>query len=290
MTHRWTERRARFRALMSGDTCIVPASVFDPISARIAADLGFKAGMLGGSVASLAILGAPDNMTITLSEFAGLVLRISRASDMPLMVDADHGYGGALNVMRTVEELEFAGVAGLSIEDTLLPEPFGVGPPRMISREEGAGKMYAAVAARRDPSLVIAGRTSALAIAGLDETLQRVAAYTAAGVDAIFLIGAKSAAEIEAVRGVTRLPLILGAAPPSLPAAAELAKLGVRLCLQGHQSFPAAVQAIYATLKALREGADPKSLPGIANADLMNRVTRADQYAGYTRDFLGGKK
>lgn len=290
MTHRWTARRARFRALMSGSACIVPASVFDPISARIAEDLGFEAGMLGGSVASLAILGAPDNMTMTLSEFAGLVLRISRAGELPLMVDADHGYGGALNVIRTVEELELAGVAGLSIEDTLLPEPFGGGLAQMISLDEGIGKMRAAIAVRCDPSLVIAGRTSALAIAGLDDALKRVAAYTAAGVDAIFLIGAKSAAELAAVRGVTRLPLILGAAPASLPSATDLAKLGVRLCLQGHQPFPAAVQAIYATLKALREGTDPKTLPGIASAELMNRVTRADRYAAHTRDFLGGKK
>ena len=290
MIHRWTARRTRFRALLSGPACLMPASVFDPISARIAEDLGFEVGMLGGSVASLAILGAPDNMTITLSEFSALVLRISRAGELPLMVDADHGYGSALNVMRTVEELELAGVAGLSIEDTLLPEPFGAGKPQMVSLDEGIGKMRAAIAARRDGTLVIAGRTSALAIAGLDEALARVAAYTAAGVDAIFLIGAKSAAELVAVRGVTHLPLILGAAPPQLSSASELAKLGVRLCLQGHQPFPAAVQAIYATLKALRDGADPKTLPAIAGADLMHQVTRADRYAAHAKDFLGQKK
>jgi oxaloacetate decarboxylase len=288
MTHRWTARRALFRSLLAEPKCLRPASVFDPVSARIAEDLGFEVGMLGGSVASMAILGAPDNMTITLSEFAGLILRISRASEIPLMVDADHGYGGALNVIRTVEELELAGVAGLSIEDTLLPEPFGGGPARLISIEEGVGKMRAAVSARNDPSLVIAGRTSALAIAGLDEALRRVAAYTNAGVDAIFMIGTKSAAELEAVRTVTSLPLILGAAP-AVMSAPDLAALGVRLCLQGHQPFPAAVQAIYATLKALREGADPKSIDGIASADLMNKVTRANTYAQFTKDFLGGK-
>ena len=281
MTHRWTARRTRFRALLSGSACLMPASVFDPISARIAEDLGFEVGMLGGSVASLAILGAPDNMTMTLSEFSALVLRISRAGELPLMVDADHGYGSALNVMRTVEELELAGVAGLSIEDTLLPEPFGVAKPQMVSLDEGIGKMRAAIAARRD---------STLAIAGLDETLKRVAAYTAAGVDAIFLIGTKSAAELVAVRGVTHLPLILGAAPPQLSSASELAKLGARLCLQGHQPFPATVQATYATLKALRDGADPKTLPGIASADLMHQVTRADRYTAHARDFLGQKK
>jgi oxaloacetate decarboxylase len=287
MTHRWAARRSRFRSLFAGTDCIVPASVFDPISARIAQDIGFEAGMLGGSVASMAILGAPDNMTMTLTEFADLTLRISRAGELPLMVDADHGYGSALNVMRTVEELELAGVSGLSIEDTLLPEPFGLGPARLISLEEGVGKMRAAIAARRDPALVIAGRTSALTIANVDETVRRVAAYTAAGVDAIFLIGTKSTQELEAVRRATTLPLILGAAPASMPSAKDLAKLGVRFCLQGHQPFPAAVQAIYSALKALRDGVDPKSLPGIASTELMNRATRAQTYEKFSSDFLG---
>jgi oxaloacetate decarboxylase len=288
MTHRWTTRRARFRSLMAGSKCLFPASVFDPVSARMAEDLGFEVGMLGGSVASMTILGAPDNMTITLSEFAGQISRITRASELPLMVDADHGYGGALNVMRTIEELELAGVAGLSIEDTLLPEPFGGGPARLISLDEGIGKMRAAVAARRDPSVVIAGRTSALSIAGIDETVRRVAAYTAAGVDAIFLIGVTSAAELEAVRRVTQLPLILGAAPTAMPSPADLATHGVRLCLQGHQTFPAAVQAVYATLKALRDGSAPQALPPLAGAELMGTVTRAAAYGQFSKDFLGG--
>src|SRR3546814_15371486 len=94
------------------------------------------------------------------------------------MVDADHGYGNALNVTRTVEELEAAGVAGLSIEDTLLPQPYGAtDKAQLISIEEGVGKMRAALAGRRDPSLMIAGRTSAVSIAGVDDAVQRIAAY-----------------------------------------------------------------------------------------------------------------
>ena len=121
----WTVRRRRFRAILSGARCVHPASVFDAISARIAEDLGFEAGMLGGSVASLAVIGAPDVMVLSLTEFAAQAYRICRAGNLPLMVDADHGYGNALNVKRTVEELETAGVAALTIEDTLLPAPFG---------------------------------------------------------------------------------------------------------------------------------------------------------------------
>src|SRR5690348_13063995 len=163
----WTDRRRRFRAILNGDRCYHPASVFDPLSARIAQDLGFEVGMFAGSTASLTVLGAPDLILITLSEFAGQAYRINRAFDLPLLVDADHGYGNALNVMRTVQELETAGVAALTIEDTVLPRAFGEAKPSLISIEEGIGKMRAALAAREDPSLVVIGRTSAPSITGL---------------------------------------------------------------------------------------------------------------------------
>src|SRR5260370_39892302 len=113
----WTDRRERFRAILAGGRCIYPGSVFDPISARIAEDLGFEAGMFAGSVASLAVLGAPDLIVVTLTEFAEQAYRICRAGNLPLLVDADHGYGNALNVMRTVQGLDAAGGAALTIED-----------------------------------------------------------------------------------------------------------------------------------------------------------------------------
>src|SRR5579872_3970808 len=123
----WADRRKRFREVLAGERCIHPGSVFDPISARIAEDLGFEVGMFAGSVASMAVLGAPDLIVLTLSEFAAQAYRINRAGNLPLLVDADHGYGNALNVKRTVEELETAGVCCSSIEDTELPQPFGAG-------------------------------------------------------------------------------------------------------------------------------------------------------------------
>src|SRR6185503_13571237 len=122
-----------------------------PISVRIAEDIGFEVAMFAGSVASLAVLGAPDLIVLTLTEFAEQALRINRAGTLPLLVDADHGYGNALNVKRTVEELEIAGVAALTIEDTLLPAAYGAaGKMSLISLEEGVGKMKAALAGRQD--------------------------------------------------------------------------------------------------------------------------------------------
>src|SRR5260370_40870674 len=120
----WTERRERFRAILSGSRCVHPGSVYDAISARIAEDLGFEVGIFSGSIGSMSVLGAPDLIVLTLTEFAAQAYRIGRAGNPPLLVDADHGYGNALNVKRTVEELETSGVAAIMLEDTRLPAAF----------------------------------------------------------------------------------------------------------------------------------------------------------------------
>lgn len=275
----WKDRRRKFRQVIGGERCIRPGSVHDALSARIAEDLGFEAGMLGGSVASLAVLGAPDVMVLTLSELAGLVLRINRAGNLPLMIDADHGFGNALNVRRTVEELETAGAAGLSIEDTELPEPYGSGgKTRILPIEEGVGKMRAALAGRQDPDLVIAGRTSAASVNGLDDAIARAKAYEAAGVDAIFLIGIKTRAELDAASEAVKLPLIIGGVPAELDDWDYLSARRVRIALQGHQPISAAIAAVEKTLRALRDGAHPSEITDLADPDLIRRVTRADDY------------
>src|SRR5438128_5783795 len=195
----WTDRRERFRAVLSGGRCVHPGSVYDAISVRMAEDLGVEVCMFAGSTGSLSVLGAPDIIVLTLTEFAAQAYRINRAGKLPLMVDADHGYGNALNVKRTVEELETAGVAALSIEDTDLPTPFGTAKPRLTTIEEGVGKMKAALAGRQDPLLAIAGRTSAIQIAGLDDAIARGKAYEQAGVDALFFVGVRTRAELDAL-------------------------------------------------------------------------------------------
>jgi carboxyvinyl-carboxyphosphonate phosphorylmutase len=284
----WSERRERFRAILSGNRCVHPASVYDGISARIAEDLGFEVGMFSGSIASMAVLGAPDLVVLTLTEFAAQANRICRAGNLALLVDADHGYGNALNVRRAVEELETAGICALSIEDTVLPRPYGIdGKPRLTSVEEGVGKMRAAVSARQDHNLVIAGRTSALAITDLDEAVKRAKAYEAAGVDAVFLAGGATVAAVEAVSAAIRIPLILGGG--GQPGDLEwLAAHRVRVALQTHAPFSAAVKAVYDTLKALRAGVAPPDLKNIAAPELMRQVTRADDYRNWTREYLGG--
>jgi oxaloacetate decarboxylase len=283
----WTDRRERLRAIIKGNRCIYPASVYDGIAARIAEDLGFEAMMLAGSVGSFAVLAAPDVCVLTLTEFADQAYRINRAGMLPLLVDADHGYGNALSVKRTVEELETAGVAALTIEDTLLPQPYG-GGDNLIPIAEGVGKMKAALAGRQDPRLVIVGRTSAIDVTGVHDTIARLKAYEAAGVDMLFMAGLKSRAQLDAVASAVKLPLFLGGVPQDLMDLDYLTARNVRVCLQGHQSFWAAVQGVHDTLKALREGVKPSELKNIASADLQRRVLRQDDYARMTKDFLAG--
>ena len=281
------KRRDTLRSILSGTSCIRPGSVYDAISIRIAEDLGFEVGMFGGSVASLAVLGDPDIALITLTELAEQMRRMSRASSLPVVVDADHGYGNALNVRRTIEELETAGAAGLTIEDTLLPQTFGQGAVQLISLQEGVGKMRAALDARRDPALVVIGRTGAVSITSLEDAIARAKAYEATGVDALFFTGIKARAELEAIAAATTLPIVLGGAPAEMSDLGYLAGQRVRIALQGHAPFAAATQAVYDTLKALREGLPPKDLKGLASSELTGRLTREAKVKARSAEFLG---
>ena len=200
--------RKDFRQLLTSDSCYHTASVFDPMSARIAADLGFEVGILGGSVASLQVLAAPDFALITLSEFAEQATRIGRVSRLPIIADADHGYGNALNVMRTVTELERAGIAALTIEDTSLPAKFGRKSTDLIGMFEAVGKIRAALEARVDPELCIIARTNA-GVIGIEEVIARAQAYQKAGADGICLVGIEDFEQLEQVAAGIDIPLML---------------------------------------------------------------------------------
>jgi len=283
-------RREKLRSILNGSTCVRPGSVYDATSIRIAEDLGFELGMFGGSVASLAVLGDPDIALITLTELCEQMRRMSRAAVLPVLVDADHGYGNALNVRRTVQELEAAGAAGLTIEDTLLPQAFGVAKAQLISLDEGVGKMKAALDGRSDPSLVVIGRTGAVSISGLEDAIARAKAYEAIGVDALFFTGIKNRNELEAISAATRLPIVLGGAPEEMTWLEYLISQRVRIALQGHAPFAAATQAVYETLKALREGASPKNLKGLASSELTSRAMREADVKARATDWLGLEK
>jgi oxaloacetate decarboxylase len=286
-----TEQRKRLRAVFAGEKCISPASVYDVLSARIAESVGYEVGMLAGSVAANTTLAAPDLIVLTLTEFADQVRRIMRASKLSLIVDADHGYGNALNVMRTVEELEHAGVSGMSIEDTALPTRFGQtdGTDELISLDEMVGKLKAAVAARRDRSTVILGRTAALKVEGTDGAVKRAKAFAACGVDAVFLVGVQSAEQVKAVHAAAKLPIMVGSAPASIKRE-DFAAAGARVLLQGHQPVAAAVKAVNEVYTHLFNGGAPTDLKDrIASAGDIDKLVNAAAYKTWQRDYLGVK-
>jgi carboxyvinyl-carboxyphosphonate phosphorylmutase len=300
-----TVRRERLRGILAAQDCVVPASVFDPLSMRAAEDLGFETALLAGSIASCTVLGAPDLVLLTLSELADQTRRICRAGDVPLIVDGDHGYGNALNVRRTVEELEAAGAAAVTIEDSVLPRAFGAGEAgragragkagtvggttgmlQLVSIPEAVGKLRAALDARLDPSLVIVGRTNMAGLSSVEELMARLRGFEAAGVDALMIVGLQRLTDLDIVASAVGLPLILGGNGPDLTEPASLASRKVRLCFSGHQPFLAATRAVHDALRALRSATPASEMPRLASQELMTRLVHDAQWERRLTDFL----
>jgi carboxyvinyl-carboxyphosphonate phosphorylmutase len=273
------------RAILAGSNCVSPATVFDALSARVAQRVGYEVAVLSGSVCAATLLAAPDVMVHTLTEFADQVRRVMRVSTLSLLLDADHGYGNALNTMRTVEELEHAGAAAIVIEDTVMPPRFGSASLEVISSAEMVGKLRAALAVRQDPSLLIVGRIAALKAEDTRRAVERAVAYAATGIDALFITGLTSLAEFDAIRTAVRLPIIVGLAPAVKRE--DLAARGVRLLLQGHQPVPAVIKTLRDVYSHLYHGGTPAELkPLLATSEEMEQVLGVAQYEEWRRQYL----
>jgi carboxyvinyl-carboxyphosphonate phosphorylmutase len=280
-----TEKRQRLRAVLAGPRCVSPATVFDALSARIAESVGYELGILSGSVCAATVLAAPDLAVQTLTEFADQVRRVTRFSNLSIFVDADQGYGNALNVMRTVEELEHAGLAGLAVEDLVMPARFGSTEDELISIDEMKGKLRAALAARRDPSLVITARTASVRIEKIENVVARVKAYAATGVDAVFITGLKKLSDLDAICAAVRIPVILGTALTLTRE--EVEARGVRFRLSGHSAVAAAAKALRDTYAHLYAGGSPADLKSrIATPEQMEKWTGSENYKKWQEAFL----
>ena len=282
-----TDQRKRLRAILAGNHCLSPATVYDALSARIAQSVGYEMGIFSGSVSSSTTLAAPDLVMQTLTEFADQARRVMRVSKMSLLVDADHGYGNALNVMRTVHELEHAGVSALTIEDLALPAPFGQPEDTfaLVSIDEMLGKLRAALHARQDPALVIAGRIAALKAEGVESAVARAKAYATTGIDAIFITGLEKLSDFEAIRAAIEVPIIMGTAPAVKRE--DLAARGVRILLQGHSAVAAAAKALHDTYTHLYNGGSPADLkPKIASPREMDDFLNDKSYRKWQHDYL----
>jgi carboxyvinyl-carboxyphosphonate phosphorylmutase len=214
--------------------------------------------------------------------------RITRMADVSLMVDGEDGFGNAVNVVRTVRELEAAGVSAIEIEDNIAPVRFNAEDPGLHSKEEQVGKLEAAVAARTDPTTVIVARTAALTYCPLDEALDRMRAYAQTGVEAIRLVGLRTREQLEAVHQATSLPLTVLSPPPDLMHdRAFLAANRIRVLMLGNPAFAVAVKAVYDCFKHLKDGGAVEDLSDKqASADLLRAVNRTDEFLQWQQRYL----
>jgi methylisocitrate lyase len=272
----------RLRDAWSAGTIAVPGA-FNPLIARMAERLGFQAVYLSGAALS-ACAALPDVGLLTQTEFVEAIRGITRATALPLLCDADTGFGEALNVERTVRLFEEAGAAGLHLEDQELPKRCGhLSGKRLVEPEAMAAKVRAAVAARRDRDFVVVARTDARGVNGMDDAIRRARLYIEAGADAIFPEALESADEFRAVAKVLQgVPLLanmteFGRGP--LLDFSVLAELGYRMVLYPVTTLRAALKAVHDTLAdILARGHQRDRLPHmLTRAELYDLL----DYAGY---------
>jgi len=284
--------RAALRDRLSTGELIVAPGVFDGISASLVARIGFAAGYLTGAGVAAAGFGLPDIGLLTLTEMAERARMLTRVlGPVPLIADADTGYGAPLNVVRTVREYEAAGVAAIQLEDQAFPKRCGHLPDKeLVSAEDFVAKLRAAVDARTDPDLVIIARTDARGPLGLDEAIARANTYAGAGADVVFVEAPQDAGEIERIAKEVDAPLlinlVIGGLTPS-ESTERLQDLGYAIAI--HPSLPLG-GAAYAMLTGLAElaGKDPQQWIPTTPSEFFNLVGLAEWSAVGER-FSGGE-
>jgi 2-methylisocitrate lyase-like PEP mutase family enzyme len=271
------------RALLSGEEVVVAPGVYDGLSARLARHAGFAAVYAtGGGIARG--MGYPDLGLLGLSEVAERVASIVEHAGVPVIADADTGYGNTLNVRRTVRAFERAGVAALHLEDQTFPKRCGhLDDKSVVPVAEMAGKLRAARDAAADPDLVLIARTDAIAVEGLDAALERAQAYAEAGADVLFVEAPTSEAQIEAIARRLAAPKLLnlfeGGKTPFMPLA-RLRALGYRIVIIPSDLQRAAIRAMQDTLAAIRRDGHSRAV-----ADRMASFSEREAIVG-TAEYL----
>jgi 2,3-dimethylmalate lyase len=260
--------RSRLRELLAAPAPLVAPGAYDALSARLVEQAGFDAVYMTGFGTTASLIGRPDVGLLSGAEMVDNARRIAAAVEVPVIADADTGYGNAINVVRTVQLYEQAGVAGIQLEDQVMPKRCGhMSGKALIGSDEMAGKVRAAVAARQDPDLVVIARTDAVAVTGVDDALDRARAYAEAGADLLFVEAPTSESDIERVaaelQGVA--PLVFnwaegGRTPPL--SLARMSELGFSLVIYPIGTLLAATAGIRSLLESLRRDGVP-SLDGL---------------------------
>ncbi|MDR8073186.1 isocitrate lyase/PEP mutase family protein [Burkholderia cenocepacia] len=257
MTDSTALRRAAFRRSIAARQGLLVAGTFNALSARIAADLGFGALYLSGAGVTNMSLGLPDLGFVGLGELAEHTARVRDAVDLPLMVDADTGFGNALNVLHTVRTLERSGADAIQLEDQVLPKKCGhFAGKEVIPAAEMVGKLKAAVDARVDPNLLIVARTDAAAVHGIDDAIERAHRYAQAGADVLFIEAMDTPEDVERLPPLFDTPqlinIVIGGKTPTR-SRDELARLGYGVVLYANAALQGAVHGMQAALTELRD-------------------------------------
>lgn len=253
-------RARKLRELLAGDRIVMAPGAYDAWSARMVEAAGFPAVYVTGYGVSASVLGAPDIGLISFAEMVTAVRNVCAATSVPVIADADNGYGGALNVVRTVREYEAAGAAAIQLEDQVMPKRCGhMEGKQLIPRDEMAAKIRAAVYARRNSDTVIIARTDAIAVNGYDDAIDRAVAYREAGADVIFVEALRTREQIENAARLVGAPLMAnmvehGKTP--LDTAENLYRMGFRIAIYPVVLLYSATRAMQDVLATLKERED----------------------------------
>ena len=282
---------AKLRQLIEGDELIIAPGAYDALSARLAVDAGFSTVYATGAGISNSQLGLADVGLLTMTEMLEQTRRIVNAVEVPVIADIDTGYGNAVNLYRTVQEFVRAGVAGVQIEDQVIPKKCGhFSGKEIVSFEESVAKIKAAVDARGDSNLVIIARTDAIAVEGFAEAMRRARAFHEAGADVLFVEAPRSRDELAEIgRGLpgAKLANIVEGGKTPIVAAKELQALGFKIVLYANLALRSSVHAIQANLAHLREFGDSAGiLDRMITMEERGRLTRKDWLDALEKRFV----
>ena len=286
-----TSASRQLRSLLTRGRVLQVPGVYDGLTARLAAEAGFEAISITGNALAASVLGVPDIGLTTLTEVVTAARNISATVDIPVIADADTGYGSVVNVTRTIHEFERAGVAGIHIEDQVTPKRCGLVnmPIPVVSQAEFVAKLQAAAWARQDADFVIIARTDAMSTLGLDEAIARANAYLEAGADAAMIVGPKTAADIRTAAKGVRGPLAIVMDERGEAGdldANELTEMGLAMAAYAGIARYTVVKALQASFAHLRRDGHTQNYRELmAPFEEWNRVVGFDEYVEIERKF-----
>ncbi len=283
--------RQQLKELLRRDKLLVAPGCFDGLSARLVEEAGFEAAYLSGGAVARS-MGIPDIGLVTMSEVIERAAQVVSAVRIPVIADADTGYGNAINLVRTVREYERIGVAAIHIEDQITPKRCGhLEGKEVISLPEMQKKLEAAIATRTDPDFCLIARTDARGVHGLDDAIARGKAFKRLGVDAIFVEAPQSEAELEAIpRELTGIPLLVnvfkGGKTPMLPME-RLQAMGYRIAIYPSETQRAAIYAMRTALLVLkREGTTESIDAALTTFKDRDKIVGLDDWQDLERQYL----